>query len=399
MNHGLPIPILVVWIHPSLVTIFHFPLKYVTLIGMKLPRPDFGKLSDIARKNQKIFIALLVAIPLISLLVYLFKPDRYALTFKLRMNAVYAYLALDENPKKAIERSLADPAYFSSEEAPYFKEHSALEEENPHTFLVNISDENRHRLSSNASRIEEMFAWKFGKCKREDLPVLIRQLEESIEKEKEEKAALENELKNSEETSLQSSVKDILARISVIDEQIAIKQRQLDIILPKVGSRNAKDLKDPDIFRSKSASLDREIGILQATKQDLNEKHDHVVKKLEGLGGVTDRIMAIERSMDMNTKRLALLNELDTGGTALLDLPYQYQAQIIERSKEPLKIYSRTSIRKRLLLGLALSLLVISLITFYNIAIDPVISSIEDLEKLTNLKVLGAIQEIKRKNP
>jgi len=79
-----------------------------------------------------------------------------------------------------------------------------------------------------------------------------------------------------------------------------------------------------------------------------------------------------------------------------INIPYRYYALILEPPKEASKVYSQGTTKKMVLVGLLVSLLIVFFIFSYNLTINPIITSIEDLEKFTNLPVIGAIHKIKK---
>lgn len=355
--------------------------------------PDFGKLKDLARKNFVLIIILFLACPVVFLFLYFLFPGNYTSSFKIQLRTSLPHLVLKDEPVDVFRQGLNDPDLFSEDEIDYFNDHIEYKNEGNRVLSVTVSDSSSSRLQKMAARAVDTLRERFGKISPEEKESHRKELQELIASQKQEKEKLEENLKKVESAETEKERDTIRSEIEQIDEAITPKQKQLSIIQDKIA---AGSLKNRTVFETKANELRAEIDRLAARKDELEQKLFGFEKGSGQIKDTLKRIVELENSIEKNSKRLAFLMETNPGETGNIKVPYFFGIQLLEPPTKSFKVYTGARAKRTVFIGLLFAVFLILLVFIYNTSFDQVISSVDELEEITDYPVIGAIYEIKR---
>ena len=355
--------------------------------------PDFGKLRDLARKNFALIITLCICSPVFFLLLYFLFPGNYTSACKIQLRTSLPHLVLNNNTGEVFREGLNNKKFFSQEEVTYFNEHVKYKDESNNVLSVIFQDSSSSRLQRNVAKAIDTLRERLGTITPQEKIEQQTELEKLIAADTKQKMELEDNFKALESVEPDKDRDNISTQIAELKDTIEPKQKQLEMIQGKIASGA---MNNRNIFEAKANDVRREIDELISKKNDLEQKLTS-----QGEAGqvkeTLEKIVALEKSIDINSKRLAFLLEIDPGNKTEVRIPYFFGIQVIEPPTKSFKVYTGHRAKRTVLIGILFAIFLIVLVFIYNTSFNQIISSVDDLEKITDFPVIGAIYEIKKR--
>ena len=356
------------------------------------------KIKDICKKDCKIFLTVLIFTPLFLLGIYLVFPNSYSASLELQLKSSGQFSPESADLKILILDSFKDPKYFSPDEINYFQNHFAGKADGTNPFNIFFTDSKGSRLFSflvdSSKRLEE----KFGFFTADELLKEKSDLTNSVAANTQDKTNLETSFQTLDEEKFTQEKIKLEAQLAEINNQISVKMQQISIIDSKLAAEKGNKRSDNfRIFKNKEDVLFSEVEQLKTAKAPMEERYTIVKETLENIDKTVTRIVKLEKSIDENSKKLALLDTVGQGQSqGLIKIPYLTQIHTIQPIAKPVKIYTQSDIKQWILIGLIFSIFVMIGIIIYHFGFNPVVSTIEELENCAGVPVLGAIYKSKK---
>ena len=353
--------------------------------------PNLRKIKDITRKKLTTFILLLLFIPFFAFITYVIYPGTYLCGVKIKFKAQTSSIKEETESKILLEDSLKNPEIFDEESIAYFAAKLSITELGKNLYQIEANDSRKNRLYENMATLADGLRDNLATIDSAELKREIERLSLAIEKGQEEKENLRNILSSQKGKKINKETLIIRSQIEEFDKKIEPKESQLKII--SEGLSKDLTVSKKRLFTKKKVNLTLEINALKEDREKLILDLTEINKSIANTDKSLLTLLDLEKTVDKNTKRLLILSSIkDAGGK--IKVPYLYSALILEPPNTPEKIYSSQAIKKRLLLGLLFSLLIILFIYGYYTSINPIISSARELEEATGYPVIGALIEV-----
>jgi len=366
---------------------------------MELRTPNFSKLKDIFKRNLFLFCAILILVPLTLVSHYVYSPNDFKMTFRIKISSLA--LSQSDNPDLTgeLQKITSDPTLFERKEIEYLKKYLNVDEVLGKTTLkISLGGRSEGKLYDLTNKLVETFQKKIGTLATADFLNEKKRVEDVINRDTQEKAPLEDYIKTLDELGLQTKKNALDKQSAYLNNEIYNKTQQLKLVNAKIPELEINRDSNLSLFKSKGKNLTAEIDSLNWQKQIAEEQLSETTKSLEGVKRTIEIIVQMEKSIEENSNKLTALNSIQISQNQdYVKIPYLTNVQILDSQIQPIKVFKKSSLNQRLIISILLSILAVILITIYYLSINPVISSIDELEKLVKAPVIGAIYEVKKK--